>query len=126
MIATNLAGMSLKELNSEKRRIGATINRLENDMKEIKKRLHEANEKRTAINAAIKEQTAEPVVTEHAIVQYFARVLNFDLDEIRAKILPDKIREQLAITGSGRFPIGKNAYVVVEERQARTVITKGD
>jgi hypothetical protein len=45
-------------------------------------------------------------VTDHAIVRYFERVLGYDIEEIKAKILPDgKAVDNISKLGNCVYPI---------------------
>lgn len=64
-----------------------TINKLEKDIKNI----------RDNVNGRL-------VVSEHALLRYFERVLNYDLEEIKKKIVPDTVETAIKTMGSGTFP----------------------
>jgi predicted ribosome quality control (RQC) complex YloA/Tae2 family protein len=63
------------------------------------------------IDEEIKEfSTANPkiVVSEHAVLRYFERVLGFNIDEIREKIIPLEAQKQIVHFGGGVFPVNNH------------------
>lgn len=65
------------------------------------------------------------IVSEHALLRYFERVLNFDLDKIKRDLMPEGVEKAIKTMGSGTFPTTthrlkvKNGIVV-------TVLTDDD
>lgn len=113
-----------------------------NRLKQLQRKQNELNAKREALREEIsqksKEETnlsrelktlqeqlkfpANPVVTEHALLRYFERVLTHNLDTIRESIVTPELKEQIIELGSGKFPhpngytlVVKNGYIVTIE-----------
>ena len=79
------------------------------------------------VDKRIKEITETPVVSEHAMLRYFERVEGYDLEEIRRKIMPERVEEQVKLIQTGTFPVGVNGSsfrVRAKNRVVLTVLTK--
>lgn len=61
------------------------------------------------------------IVSEHAMLRYFERVVGFNLDDVRRTILPDSVREQVGTLGDGVYPCGGHSVLV---RGRVVVLTK--
>lgn len=57
-------------------------------------------------------QSKEIVVSEHALVRYFERVKQFDLEVVKKELLPEKVKEQIAVLGDGRYPVDSFKIVI--------------
>ena len=73
---------------------------------------------------ALKEAAVEfePVVSEHALLRYFERVLEYDLDVIRNGLLSKDVKDLIKQMKSGRFPVG-GAFLVVRNGVVTTIET---
>lgn len=73
---------------------------------------------------ALKAQAVEvePVVSEHALLRYFERVLEYDLDVIRDGLLSGNMKAIIKQMKSGRFPCG-DAFLVVRNGVVTTIET---
>lgn len=69
---------------------------------------------------AVKEASAEPIVSEHALLRYFERVMGFDLEEIKRQMLTDQAKAMICQFGSGKIP-GGGCRLVVQNRVVVTV-----
>lgn len=70
------------------------VNVLTNELKDIDKEIQEAS----LVNSPI-------LVSDHAVLRYFERVLGFDIDEIKARIIPEEVQKQVDHFGGGAFPV---------------------
>jgi hypothetical protein len=61
----------------------------------------------------------EVKVSNHAVLRYFERILNYDLNEIRQKILTKEIQENYLLLGDGQYQNGEIILVIKND----TVIT---
>jgi len=71
---------------------------------------------------AYRSKLGQVPVSEHAIVRYFERVLGYDLDEIRAAIMPEIIERSAAVLGNGIFPVGQTHRLRVHRGVVVTVL----
>lgn len=81
-------------------------------------RKHELEKKLKDIDEAAIE------VTDHAIIRYLERVLNFNVDNIRNSILNDKMLHQIERIESGKFPHEEGYKVLVKNKKVITIIPK--
>jgi len=63
----------------------------------------------------------EPTVTDHALVRYMERVMELDLDAIRAQILTPANVVKIKAIRNGRIPVGNWSDLVVVEGRVLTV-----
>lgn len=70
---------------------------------------------------ALESCSAEPIVSEHAILRYIERGMQFDIEQIRGNILSEKVRACIDTLGNGKFPIGNGLFAVVKDRTIVTV-----
>ncbi len=94
---------------------------------EVSNKQKEYSQKINLINS-IKEQISkidrveEFKVSEHAIVRYFERVKGFNMDEIQAEILSEKIKEMTKTLGtSGSYP-NEGFSVLMKNSTVTTII----
>jgi len=87
---------SVKALRDEKQALDekinkeqGTINKLQKDIERIK-------------SAA--QSNGKLVVSEHALLRYFERVMGFNLEEIKKRIVPESVSNAIKTVGSGTFP----------------------
>jgi hypothetical protein len=63
------------------------------------------------------------IITDHSIVNYFKRVLGFDIEEIKNQIIKQDLKERYRIMGDGIFDQG-NFRVVVKNNSTITILNK--
>lgn len=69
------------------------------------------------------EKPKELVVSEHAILRYFERVLGFNIEEIRTKLLDQQVRDCVeALGGNGTFPTKDNIKLIIRDKVVTTII----
>lgn len=61
-------------------------------------------DKLTAEIDKLKKKSNKIVVSEHALLRYFERVMKFDLEEIKKKVLPETLDTPVKTLGSGTYP----------------------
>ena len=96
----------LKHLLRRKEGIEQSVKLLKEQQQDISDRLHKDKIILNKINQdidRIKGHGGKLVVSEHAILRYFERVLKFDIEEIKKKILPEEQENQIKVLGSGTF-----------------------
>lgn len=62
-----------------------------------------------------------PVVTNHAIIQYIGRVMNFDIQELTETILNDDILEMIKKSGDGHYRHEEGFKIVVKNNVVTTI-----
>lgn len=84
--------------------------------------LHHKKEALKATNKRIKEikDDSELVISNHALVRYFERVLQIDIEEIKNKILSEQVLDLHKKLGNGKFP-NEGFHVVIVNNVVKTV-----
>lgn len=113
----------LKQLQVRLAKAEAEAGAAKEEVRVAQKRETEANK----LVASLRQQLAEyeakhgdPIVTEHALLRYFERVLGYNLEEIRGLILNDTTRAYIEQFGNGKIP-GQGYRIVVKDRAVVTV-----
>lgn len=65
------------------------------------------------------------VVSEHALLRYFERVENNNLEDIKKKILPPDTEKMVMELGDGTYPVGIHK-IKVKDNTIVTVLTDGN
>ena len=71
----------------------------------------------------LKTSSAEPVITEHALLRYLERDHGIDLEQIKSEMLTPAVAEQIRALKSCRLPIGNGTSLVVKGHVVQTVET---
>lgn len=91
-VQLNRTAEELREAEREKFAWSEKVSQLRNRIQRIRQEIDSLSEK-------------ELVVSEHAMLRYFERVLGYDLEEVKSRIINEKIRNQIETVGnSGTFP----------------------
>lgn len=64
---------------------------------------------------------AKDVVTDHALVRYMERVMQLDLDAIRAEMLSDRNRRVIAAAPDCKIPVNNDQDLIVVNGRIVTV-----
>ncbi len=75
--------------------------------------------------ADLERASAQLVVSEHALLRYFERILGYDLDAISQELLPPATVAKIRQLGSGTYPVqvhGHPARIRVQDRVVTTVL----
>lgn len=104
----------LKQLVSEERRLKASVKYHKDHAAEVQREAQSAADQLQKVKAEIKALKDPQIieVTDHAVVRYAQRVMDLDIDAIRAKILTDDVKNQINAMGSGKYPIGNGFKAV--------------
>lgn len=70
-------------------------------------------------------------ISDHAVLRYFERVLGFDIDEIKKKIVTSEVQKQIIHFGGGNFPVNNNDdlplfRIRVRNKTVVTLLTEDD
>lgn len=97
-------GSQLSQLNSD---IESLKIELSNKQKELNTKRKNYEELKNKIDKLKSSNNNEIVISEHAYLRYFQRVLKYDLDEIKNVILSDKVKNITKELGvNGTIPTG--------------------
>lgn len=122
----------LKNLQSQKTEAQAELKMVESERRGLDDKIGKVKARLKSLDRQItelKDSSATPVVSEHAMLRYFERVLGYDLEEIKKQILSEKTIEQIRVLRSGRFPATHNGFhfkLRVKDRVVITVLTDGE
>jgi hypothetical protein len=106
-----MTGHDLKGLQVQKEKTKNALDAARYDQKIAIQKVNELQKKHDLLDRQIKEQiervreVGSAVVSEHALLRYFERVMGFDLTEIRSKVIPEKTAELISKLGSGVYPV---------------------
>lgn len=93
------------ELDSQKQKVA----REQKLMSDMEKEL-------LSIDARIESMKINDIeVTDHAIVRYFERVLGYDIDQLKANIIPEDQRGAVIQLKSCKYPIGEGNKAVIKD-----------
>ncbi len=117
----------LKQYNTQLSKIEADISVLKSELKIKNEELD--SKKRSLKNLHLKIQELKTskklIISEHALLRYFERVLGFNLEDIQGKILTDSVSsliEKLG-TNSGQYPVKEGGFsIVIKDRTVVTIV----
>lgn len=114
----------LKRLQTLKKDMELELEGLKEQQKRVIKLMCDLNENLDKINIQMEVlKNKEIIISEHAIVRYFERILKFDMDKLREKILTDKFMEQYITLGNGTYPVeGENFKVIIKNGVIVTIV----
>ncbi|WP_124057937.1 hypothetical protein [Vaginisenegalia massiliensis] len=106
----------LKKLQSIQAGIEADIETLEVTVKNIKQELvtkkMNLNQIKQKINNLSKDSEGI-LISEHAIIRYFERVMGLNLEDITEKILPISDAKLIENLGNGHYPINQGEFKII-------------
>lgn len=116
--------VTLKSLQVQLRKTKEELQEKTSIKKENDEKIVQLKKRVENINTEIKSLSeSEVVVSEHALLRYFERVMGYNLDEIKDKILNDEIREQMELLGkNGTFPNNEGFKLKVKKGVVVTII----
>lgn len=126
-----------QEIEDKKHRIevlGRIIAELENDVSQIKARISEAKadrhkelQKLLKLEVALKKKHDhfEIKVTDHAVIRYMERVLQFNVDSVRSSILTERNKKMIEFARDCRIK-HDGVELVVKNGAVTTVIASGE
>lgn len=114
---------TLKELQTAERKITEQLEINTAEFKKINIARNNLINTLKQIQEQIKLHNSTLIVTEHAIVRYFERILGYNMETIKNEILPSKIQELLEGTHSFEYKT-KDHIAVVKENKVVTVLPR--
>ena len=115
---------TLKSLQTQKEKLKVKIKEFESNINTITKELGELKHRLNSLNQKIKQITTDKIIiSEHAILRYFERVSNINIDDIKKNILPQSAINQIKILGDGKYPVKfmDNSFSIIVK--GNTVVT---
>lgn len=114
---------TLKSLQTRYASLKAEADALDATIRETERRHNDLSREMSQVQAdieAMQDETKEPIVSEHALLQYLARAKGVDMDALRSEIL-DGRRELIQKLGSGKWKTAEGLTIVVKNRTVVTV-----
>ncbi len=114
----------LKQLKTRYQLACSQADAAKEEVKEAQKKETAANLLRDRLKKEIQElelNSKDPIVSEHAILRYFERVLGYDMEEIKSLILPTPMKQTITKMGSGKYPMGNGCRLVVKDNTIVTI-----
>lgn len=116
---------SLKELQSILNNAQAEKKAIEEKIKELETAKASISATISNLNESIKSYTnrqKDLIVSEHAILRYLLRVQGLDIAQVARDLVPDRIKEQIKMLGNGTYPIPEKGFkIVVKENVIVTI-----
>ncbi len=117
----------LKSLQSQRDKIRGELEQAKTEQKDWSKKVNDLIDKLNFLDKKIATfAQKDVVVSEHAYLRYFTRVLGFDLEEIKMKILTPTAETAIREFLSGVFPNGDGVRLKVKDGVVVTILTKDD
>lgn len=116
---------TLKQLQTRRSQLQAELETRRKAAAEAQRIANTTQQMLTATEAeitALEESSAEPIVSEHAMLRYLQHVHGLDLEALKQEMLPEQLVTQINTLGSGRLPSAKGTHLVVKKRVVITVI----
>jgi len=119
----------LKQLRTRKGKVDLEITELKRDKEKAEAALAGARTELAKVENNIKTltQSKDPIVSEHAILRYLERIEGVDLEEVKKKILTDKVKAYInqfpnCVAPVEGFP--QNFKIKVKNRVVITILDK--
>ena len=116
---------TLKQLQTRRAQLQAELADQERVLSDAQSTVAASRERLKAVERdiqALEAASAEPIVTEHAMLRYLQHVKGLDLEALQREMLSGKTIEQINLVQSGRLPTPSGATLVVKQRTVVTVI----
>lgn len=116
---------TLKQLQTRRAQIQAELADQERVLADAQSAVAGTRERLKAVERdieALEAASAEPIVTEHAMLRYLQHVKGLDLEALQREMLSGNTVEQINLVQSGRLPTPSGATLVVKQRTVVTVI----
>jgi hypothetical protein len=110
-------GAEMKALNSQRTQAAVAVEQAERQLAAAQAHLGTCQQRLTEIDrriAALENDTSKVVVSEHALLRYFERVLGFDLREIESKLLSERTMDAIRQVRTCRIRVDGGLALVVK------------
>lgn len=114
---------SLKELQTAERKIAEQLEINTAELKKINTTRNNLINTLKQIQEQIKLCSSTLIITEHAIVRYFERILGYDMETIKNEILPSNIQKLLEGNHDFQYQ-SKDHIAVVKENKVVTILPR--
>jgi len=111
-----------KQLESELAAAQARIEGMKGEFGTQKELISDLHQQVYEVGQRLKYEEKRPLVSDHAIVRYFERIVGIDMDEVRGKILCEGTAAAVDRLGDGRYPVVGGGTAVVRNKVVVTVV----
>lgn len=112
LLAATVDQLKHEDDKDKRKTLQGEITKIEKELSDIRKN-----------KRSLSEANDQVIVTEHAILRYFERVLGYDIDTIKSYIVPQKTAGQIRELQTGTFPVN-NFKLRVKKGTVVTLVTK--
>lgn len=118
----------LKALQTQREKALAELNAAKDEQKDTSKKVNDLLIKVKTLEGRIRgisekaEANGDIVISEHAYLRYFTRVLGFDLEEVKKEMISPLAEAAIKQFKSGLFP-GNGFKLKVKDNKVITLIT---
>ena len=116
--------LSLKELQTRKRKLQEKLDREKLELTEISESIKKTKDKIRSIDDNIKRIRRKLVLGEHAILRYLEYHLDIDIETIKENIMTEDLLTKIKTYGNGRYPITSDLKAVVKDNTIVSIISK--
>lgn len=113
----------LNQLYAIKKKIEEELYVLNSQVSKFLKQKRNKEKYLEQINNQITSLSSDLSVSDHAIVRYFQRVLLYDIEEIKKKILPDYAKDVVKKLNNCEYPI-EDFVAIIKDNNVVTIETK--
>jgi glutaredoxin 2 len=113
-----MSSTKLKSAQVRLNKVHEYISTTEADIKTLQQSLQKLKSQKGNIEAEIKRFTLankELVVSEHALIRYMERVMDFDMTLIQGAMLEDQVKTAYKTFGNGTYPLTDGNKVVIKD-----------
>lgn len=116
--------MELEQLQEDEKRLQREISNLNKRLNKLQQEKIEKYDKLKEIQRNIEVINSDVIVTDHSIVRYFERVLGYNIEEIRLRICPPRVKEQIKVLTNCKIPVENFEIVAKNNKVVTTQIPK--
>lgn len=106
----------LKKLCEEENTLKASITSLNNALADVRLR-------KQGVANQLAEEKLKPSISDHALIRYCERALNFDFDEMRDELLSKKVKDMIDF-GAESIMVGHGKFKIVDKRMVTFIGNK--
>ncbi len=113
-----MSSTKLKALQVRLNKLKESIETSESEVKSMTNNLNKLKSQRGNLEVEIKSLTTSNknlIVSEHAILRYLERVMEYDLSLIEQAILSESLKASYKTFGNGNYPVSDGVRAVVKD-----------
>lgn len=113
-----MSNTKLKALQVRLNKLKESIDTSQSEIKVMTDSLNKLKSQRGNLEAEIKSLTTSTknlIVSEHAILRYLERVMEYDLSLIEQAILSESLKASYKTFGNGNYPVSDGVKAVVKD-----------